>query len=134
MYKCKHFFIQELVPKKVYQERGEAAWELLDDRALKTLDAIREQFGITIVNNWHKGGNRMWSGLRTPDSPWYSPYSQHTLGRAFDCVFNDISAEYVRCYILSHKDEFKYIRGVELGTSWLHFDVRNSQAIKTFTA
>ena len=132
MYKCKHFFIQELVPESVYKARGEASWELLDARALIMLDAIRERFGVTTVNNWHLGGERMWSGLRTPDSPFYSAYSQHTFGRAFDCIFTSTTAEKVRQYILSHQAEFEHISSMELGTSWLHFDVRNCERIKTF--
>jgi len=131
-YKCKYFIIQELVPQHVYNERGDKAWELLDDRALRTLDALRERFGVVTVNNWHIGGNRNWSGLRTPDSPYFSAYSQHTFGRAFDCLFNSFTAEDVRQDILAYKDEFEFINSMELGTSWLHFDVRNSDRIKTF--
>ena len=87
MYICKHFKIQELVPPEVFKIRGEKAWELLDERALITLDAIRNRYGTTIVNDYDNGGKRKWSGLRTSESPYFSPYSQHTFGRAFDCVF-----------------------------------------------
>ncbi len=37
MFKCKHFGIKELVSKKVFSDRGNKAWALLDDRALRTL-------------------------------------------------------------------------------------------------
>lgn len=132
MYKCEYFMLQELVPKHVYKDRGQKAWELLDDRALRTLDGLRRMFGVTVVNNWHGGGDRQWSGLRTPESPYGSQYSQHRLGQAFDCIFAEKSAEEVREYILSHQHEFPYIRGIELGVSWLHFDVGNRRGEEIF--
>ena len=125
MYKTNHFTITELVPPQVYEERGDKAWSLLDDRALKTLDTLRDKFGITTVNSWSWNGDRKWSGLRTPDSPYYSKYSQHSFGREFDCIFRDKTAEEVREYILDNQEEFPHIRGLELGVSWLHFDVGN---------
>ena len=80
MYKCEHFAIHELVPPHVFEQRGEKAWELLDDRLLVTLDRLRERYGSMTVNNYYWGSDREWSGLRTNDSPYYSPYSQHTFG------------------------------------------------------
>lgn len=124
MYKCKHFKIQELVPKHVYKDRGDKAWYLLDDRALETLDQLREQFGPVTVNNWMWGGGRQWSGLRTEQSPVGTMYSQHRLGRAFDPLFR-VDIDEVRSYVLDHPDEFPYIRGIEMKVAWLHFDLGN---------
>jgi len=134
MYKCKHFKIQELVPRHVYEARGDKAWELLDKDALKMIDGLREAFGVMTVNNWHIGGERNWSGLRTSDSPYYSPYSQHSFGRAFDCIFTSRTAQQVRQAILNNRDDFPLVMGMELDTSWLHVDTRNTFRIKTFTA
>jgi hypothetical protein len=134
MYKCKHFTITELVSPSTFETFGENSWLLLDEDALKTLDTIREKFGPTTVNSWSWNGDRSWSGLRTPESPWYSKYSQHTIGRAFDCIFSQTTAEEVREYILENQSEFPLIGGIELGTSWLHFDTRKkSGKIRTFT-
>lgn len=136
MYKCKHFIIQELVDEETYNKRGEKAWELLDDRLLMTLDMLRDRYGKMTINNWRWTARtpRMWSGLRTPDSPWYSTYSQHTYGRAADIIFDSITAEEVRQDILREPDDidFQYINSFEEGTSWLHIDVRNTDRIKTF--
>ena len=134
MYKCKHFEIHELVPPHIYEKRGEKAWELLDERALITLDALRDRFGVATVNNYKFGGTRLWSGLRTPDSPYYSETSQHSLGKAFDVVFKYVQAEEVREFILNNRDLFPHVTGLELDVSWLHFDVRNTNAIKVFNA
>lgn len=133
-YKCRHFEIHELVPPAVFNRRGEKAWELLDVRALITLDRLRDRYGRMTVNNWKWGGEREWSGLRTPDSPYFSPFSQHTFGRAFDVLFASHTAEEVRQQILGDKNhpDFEFINSLELGVSWLHFDVRNSERIKAF--
>lgn len=134
MYKCEHFAIHELVPPHVFAERGEKAWELLDERLLITLDLLRKRFGPMTVNNYYWGKDREWSGLRTSDSPYYSRYSQHSFGRAADCLFNNFTAEQVRKEIINspNKADFELIGSVELGVSWLHFDVRNCERIKTY--
>lgn len=134
MYKCKHFSIHELVPRKVFEQRGCKAWELLDERLLITLDNLRERYGSITVNNYYWGKDREWSGLRTSDSPYYSPFSQHTFGRAADCLFANKSAEAVRQEILAspYNSDFKLIGSIELGVSWLHFDVRNCARIKKY--
>ena len=134
MQQCTHFALHELLPKKVFEDRGDKGWELLDPKLLITLDRLRMRYGPMTVNNWYWGQDREWSGLRTKESPYYSPYSQHTFGRAADCLFNDISAEEVRQDILATPENhtFEYIGSIELGVSWLHFDVRNCDRIKAF--
>jgi hypothetical protein len=133
MYTCKFFEIEELVHPQVFQDRGYKAWMLLDKGLLMAIDRLRERFGPMIINNWKFGGERKWSGLRNPDCPDYSQYSQHTFGRAFDILFTETSVDDVRRYILNHEDEFPEIGGVELNTSWLHIDGRNAEGIRTFT-
>lgn len=134
MYTCEHFVIQELVPPKVYEARGEKAWQLLDERLLITLDRLRKRYGPMTVNNWHWGKDREWSGLRTPDSPYYSAYSQHSFGRAADCLFKNTTAEAVRQDILNHPEDedFALIGSVELDVGWLHFDVRNCDRVMAY--
>jgi len=133
-YQCRNFKIHELVSPDIYKSRGEKAWQLLDDRALWTLDALRDKYGAITVNNYFWGGDREWSGLRTHNSPYYSPTSQHSFGRAFDCIFHSHTAETIRKHIQANPDAdiFKYIRGIELDVTWLHFDVRNCDRIITF--
>ncbi len=135
MYTCHHFVIHELVPPAVYGNRGEKAWELLDERLLITLDRLRNRYGRMTVNNYYWGKEREWSGLRTTDSPYYSPFSQHTFGRAADCLFADQTSEEVRKDILENPDNpaFELIGSIELDVSWLHFDVRNCERIKQYS-
>jgi len=134
MYKCEHFKIQELVPPSIYKIYGEFAWHFFDDRALITLDRLQDRYGTTIINNWLWDGDRLWSGLRTPESPYYSPGSQHTFGRAFDCIFKEVSAEQVRKDLFDNPNDltFKFINAVEADVPWFHFDSRNCKRIKVF--
>ena len=134
MYKCKHFIIEELVSPKTFKDRGQKAWQLFDDRLLMTLDRLRDKYGPMTINNWKWNGDREWSGLRTPDSPWYSKYSQHTHGRASDILFKHTTAEQVRQDILANPDDktFEFINSFEEGTSWLHVDTRSVERLYTF--
>ncbi len=134
MFRCEHFKIQELVSPDVFNDRGMAAWELLDERALITLDALREEFGPCTVNDWCWGGQFKYSGFRESDCSVGAKYSQHKLGRAFDCKFRDTDAETVRQVVLRCRNElFPHISGIELNVSWFHFDVRNHTPLKVFT-
>lgn len=134
IYKCKYFKIYELVPKAVYEARGEKAWQLLDENILRTIDKLREKYGRITINDWKWGGKNQWRGLRTADSKYFSQYSQHTFGRAMDLIFNDITAEDVRQDILRdlNSELYKYITSFEEGTSWLHIDTRNCDRILTY--
>lgn len=129
----RYFVAQEYVPPHIFERWGEDSWQFLDERLLMMDFALRERFGRIIINNWHLGGQREWSGLRTPGSPYFSETSQHTFGRASDKLFLDTPVDEVREYILARPYEFHLITAVELGTSWLHTDVRNRKPIFTFT-
>ena len=132
--KSKHFRIYELVPKHIYNKFGENAWKFIDPRLIEMIDKLKEDFpsGSITINNYHWNGNRNWSGLRTPGSPYYSETSQHSFGRAVDCLFSKYDIEEVRQYIIASQDVYKYIKGIELDVSWLHIDVRNEDKLITF--
>ena len=135
MHKCKYFEIHELVPPKVFVQRGEKAWELLDDRLLITLDRLRVRYGSMTVNNYFWGGDRKWSGLRTPDSPYYREFSQHSFGRAADCIFKNYTADHIQKEIQKRckfDTNLEHINSIELGVTWVHFDVRNCKQLKTY--
>lgn len=145
----KYFSIQELVPREVYNDRGDKAWQLLDLRALQVLEWLRENLGACTVNNWKWGGNFSQSGLRTYDFYMQDgltlhkdayrniskSYSQHKYGRAFDCKFNDYTAEEVRDWIKRHwaGSGFDFAITLEEGVSWVHFDVRSQPENKVYT-
>jgi hypothetical protein len=134
MYKPEHFSVKELVSEKTYKQHSEASINMLDERALKTLDALRKRFGSCTINNWAWGGNFKHSGLReiefySSNEKFLKSRSQHKYGRAFDCKFKNHEAHEVRKYILEHQSEFPFITFLEVDIGWFHFDVRNGGEI-----
>ena len=139
MYIPKHFKLHELLPPEVYNnlEGNEGkGWRLLDDRLLKVLDEMKQVFpkGSITINNYYWGGDRKASGLRVPGSKYYSMTSQHSYGRAADCIFSDYNEAEVRQYFIDNPEQFPWIKGVEdfRGMSWVHIDVRNSPELQVF--
>ena len=134
--KSKYFKVHELVPKKMFEKYGEKSWRYVDVRHIEAIDILKEHFnlGTMTINNYFWGGSREWSGIRTPDSPWYSYGSQHSFANALDIVFSDYTAQEVREYIIENQNIFKHIKGLELGVSWVHIDVRNEDEMVLFTA
>lgn len=141
MYRCKHFDIRELVHPDEYRAMGERCWWLLDDRLLATADALRDKFGVMIVNTWYEPkmverfGYRNQSGLRNwrhygTIAKYMTSFSQHKYGRAIDAKFVNADVNEVREYMLANRGEFPHVNGIEMNTSWLHFDVRNSEFMK----
>jgi len=130
-YKPDYFRIEELVPPELFHQfrgRQHIVWQQLDARSLYSLDRLREIFGPAYVNTWLWGGRFEQSGLRTPNSQYYSPTSQHSHGRGFDVKFrNEDDYDKIRHIIVSNplKDEFRFITCIEKDTpTWLHIDCR----------
>jgi len=135
----RNFVIQELVPQHIFLKRGYKSWQLLDWRALKTLEWVRDHLGQCTVNNWHIGGKYSQSGFRTFE--FYEQQgvdsivakvclsdslSQHKFGRSFDCKLKNHTAEEARDYIINNWERFGlgWAITLEEGVSWLHFDCR----------
>ena len=134
MYRSKYFNIKELVDKETYQSTPEwKLWLGFDSRLLILIDFLREEIGVPItINDWSWGGSNQWRGLRSPKSPYYSRWSQHSYGRAVDMIFKGIDADTIRLKIkeLMNQGKLKHITTtvtVEEGVSWVHLDVRNNK-------
>lgn len=133
-YNCSWFSIDELVPLVIFNDFGTRAWQFLDTKALVTLDRLRVRYGKAYVNTYSFGGALQWRGLRTQDSSYYSPTSQHSFGRAFDVTFETVTAEEVRQEIMARSGlpALEMITAIELDVDWLHFDTRNYNGLLTF--
>jgi hypothetical protein len=121
------FLFQEIVPENVFNLFKDDPLFLLnffDERALRMLQKLRDKFGPCTVNNWLWGGANHLRGYRPLDCPIGAKRSQHKLGKAFDCSFENYTAQQVRDYVLAHPEEFPYITAIEGDVSWFHFDVR----------
>lgn len=147
MYKCRHFKIYELVDPDTYKQFGQMCWKFFNNRALEALDLSRDVFGPLTVNDWKWGGNFMWSGLRTPDSPVWTNMSAHGRGCAFDVKSKEWSGTAMRTMIRTEKslggsslgvDKVakiqrikQLINEIELSTvSWMHIARTNREKFK----
>jgi hypothetical protein len=137
-YVPKYFKLEEFLPKEIFSKlMPETMWKgymMLDERMLRHADHCREAFGPLTINNWSTGGSRNESGLRVPGMKNYSQYSQHSFGRAFDCVSSTKTGEQMRQFILANKKDFPYVTRMEIGTSWLHSDCGNAEPITMVNA
>ena len=121
-----NLFLDEYIPKDLYLKyvgREHILIGLLDNRLITADQSLRNHFGVVTINNWWGKGERNWSGLRTPDSSYYSPTSQHSFGRASDKLFKNATAEEVRVYIKANWKELD-ITCIEKNVSWVHSDCR----------
>jgi hypothetical protein len=133
--KSKYFKAYELVSKEDYEKMGDAkVWEIFDPNLIEVIDLIKEHFphGTMTINNWFWGGDRQWSGLRTPNSKYYSLKSMHSYGKAIDAVFSQYTADEVRSFVISNPQLFPHIKGIETDITWLHIDVRNRDEVLLF--
>ncbi len=122
----KNFYLDEYIPKSLYlkwEHSPTVLFGILDYRMIKANQMLRDKFGPVIINNWWHGGDRQWSGFRTPDSPHYSPTSQHSHGRASDKLFTEATAYEVRKYIKMHYKALG-ITCIEENVDWVHTDFR----------
>lgn len=122
-YRPKFFILPELVSKSIYDEYGFGAWDLLDEKLVRTLDDLRKFLGVPItINNWHIGGKRQQSGYRGKDSTVGNSSSQHRYGRAFDMLVQGIDSKKVRSMIIGSQQLFPHIHRMEDDVSWVHID------------
>ena len=134
------FDLHEILPPQVYYHLEEQnvlwkGWVLIPYTTIKTIDALRKEFGPTYINTYGLSEKaqslvcvRGSSGLRSIDFESKPKYvSAHYAGLATDCLFKNISARDVRKQILKNPDRYPHIKmlectvnGKEIG--WLHWD------------
>ena len=135
-YRCKNFIIQELVPEDIYiavmllplheEAKLNMLWGMFDPEALKGLDWLKETYSPdhpVIINTWWWCGGRGHSGLRDTNSRYYREGSMHSIGCAFDLLFENITAQEIRDDLTERK-YVPYITRVEGGVSWIHMDTK----------
>jgi len=133
----KNLWLHEYIPEKLYKQYCERKPHylvgLIDKRLVIVDQFMRDRFGPVIINSWKDYNDvvdeddRNWSGIRTPNSPYYSFTSQHSWGRASDKIFLKVIAEEVRTDIIENYDKLYKPLGlttIEDNVSWVHSDVR----------
>lgn len=137
----KYFQVYELVGPKTYKKFGEDSWQFFDTDALHCLLIIRK--GINdrcTINNWYWGGKIKQRGLRTNVQSIFRGFflrlklylSGHVLGKAFDLVFENTSAEDVRKWIVDNQDLFPCKIRLEhkkngVPITWTHMDTKQTE-------
>lgn len=127
MKKAKYFGIKELISRACYEKFGEKAWALFDEKAIITLDWIRENIGKPItVNDWAWGGLQQHRGYRWEDCHIGAAFSSHKEGKAFDFSVKGMTDNEVKDWLDEHERELPFkIRIEEEDTNAkVHFDVR----------
>jgi len=121
-----NFHLKEFVSPILYDKYGDKSLWFIDQRIIQSAQDLRDNLGVSLtINNWHYGGDRYMSGLRTSEMKIYRPFSQHSFGRAVDIVSDKITADEMREHILMNQEKYPHITTLEGNVSWLHMDCRN---------
>ena len=124
-YLLTNFRVQEFVPQSLFLSYGENAIRYMDVRMLAVQARLREYIDSPMtINNWHRGGDRQWCGIRTFSSPYFRVGSAHSWGMGTDSI-GDWDAEQVREDIILGRVQLPCPVRLEAGITWLHVDVMN---------
>jgi hypothetical protein len=137
IYVPEHFSCFEVFPPELIAIYGKEdlkrIWFFMNPLVLITIDRLRGRYGPALMNTYNfkdeillKYGVHHYRGWRSKDCHVGAKYSQHKMGNAADIVFVNVNAETVRADILNRPYDrvFENITCIEMGVSWLHFDVR----------
>lgn len=126
-----NLYLDEYIDQETYQKYYKKPHYLMGliNKDLPPLDQfMRERYGSVTINNWWSGGDREWSGLRTPKSAYYKRLSQHgDFCNASDKLFANMTAKEVEEDIKKNYVELFRDRGLtclESGVTWTHTDLR----------
>lgn len=134
IYKPDYFDLEELVCRDVFDKYGDMAWQFFDQKALITIDTLRQRIGKPVwINNWKEGGKLDERGFRCIQCQEVQKaiksgrlyVSPHMTGQGFDLDVEGLVAEEVRQWILKNKQWFPHPVRLEEGVSWVHIDTRN---------
>lgn len=148
----KNFDVREFVPPEIYNRFGDKSTWFVDEKIVKIaefyksffFDYYKKRNGDTlkavyiIVNSWHYGGGKKWSGLRYEGCGVGVSLSQHKFKSGFDCEimlkFKDgtkIEANYVEVHKAIQDNEVLFmsngvttVEDVRIAKGWLHTDTR----------
>jgi hypothetical protein len=131
------FQLQELVHKAIYTRIGNRCADFLNPMLAPTCQALRDEFGSIIINDYMWGGKFTDSGLREPHGIIGARFSAHKFGNAADLKFKTMTPIEVQSMIMEDPSKFPYItrmENAEITKTWLHIEtsVRRNSPIKIF--
>lgn len=147
-----HFDVREFVPKDMWDRFGEKSIWFVNPKLVEIAEFYKTFFlkhfqktngnklvnVLVVVNNWHYGGSRQYSGIRPAYSNIGAANSQHKYKAAFDCQFilrfkdgESITPDYrdIHKIIMDHEEEFleagvTTLEHPDYAKTWLHTDIR----------
>lgn len=147
-----NFDVREFVSKAIYARFGVNSTWFVKKQTVDTAEFYKEFFRnyyqlkypgkvkdvLIVVNNWHYGGKKQYSGYRDPACTEGADLSQHRTSNAFDCeiqiVFNDDKkqeADYKEIHQVIQDNEQLFLskgvtclEDVSVASGWLHTDFR----------
>ena len=128
----KDFYIDEFVPKSIYDAFGAKARWYINPTTVEIAQFVRDHFGKAVtINNWATGGQYQERGYRVPSTTNGAKYSQHKLGNAVDFSIAGMTSKQIYDYIMAHEELFIQVgvttmENVEYTKTWNHLDARNT--------
>ena len=119
------FDVSELVCPHTFARFGEKAWQFFDTTTLHTLLVLRTE--ILRVPMTINAGDSAQRGLRCNlcsivKGQKKQYLSAHLMGKGFDVVSTEMTAEEMRKKIVENADKLPVPIRLERDVSWLHFD------------
>lgn len=129
-YRPKHFTIDELVdPWFIANHSEDECWNLLDENAIRAIDALRDKFGPLRIN----GQGYTESGLRRPDTKTGAKFSMHKVGKAFDLkpLVLEMTVSRMYRWIMANQAEayamgIRRVEDIQYTPTWLHVDAKDT--------
>ena len=125
-----YFHIEEFVPPQIFKKFGENSIWFIDPKIIAIATAYREFFGVPVhINDWHSGGKMTYRGYRPPRVNVGAEYSQHKMGRAFDCNIGKMTSKEMYDKVIANYEHFKAfglttLENYKFTDGWLHSDCR----------
>jgi len=146
-----NFDLREFIPKRLWDKFGVNATWFVNPKSVKLAEFyksffttyFKKKYGndkvktvLIVINDWHTGGKKQWSGLRTHECTEGATDSQHRYMNAFDCeikiAFADGTVQeaiYPEIHKVIHENEAEFmanglarIEDVSIANGWLHSD------------
>ena len=119
------FDVSELVCPHTLARFGERSWQFFDTATLSTLLVLRSEILRVpmTINNSESTQRGLRCNLCSIVKGQKKQYlSAHLMGKGFDVVSNEMTAQEMRDKIFENADKLPVPIRIEDGVSWLHFD------------
>lgn len=127
----KHFKLAELVDPWFLAMPEDQVWDMLDENALRAIDALRDKFGPLLIN----GRGYTESGLRRSDTKTGAKFSMHKVGKAFDLkpLQKGVTVTMMFDWIMANKAEayamgIRRVEDIKYTPTWIHVDAKDTGA------